>query len=313
MNRVGSIDSYRFGFNGQEKDNEAYGEGNAYDFGARIYDPRLGRWLSLDPLMTKYPDLSPYSYSGNSPILFTDFDGQDFGVKIDNVKKTIVIVANVYTVSNKTTNQAKAAANMWNTKTAVIDGYTVSFEINVIQVSKRTNDEIIKLFKTVDFYKPNGKLNIKLINEHRTKRAEIDAREKAEQDPIGNSYSGNESRYTKEVTNVEHYDAGYTYGDKHIWMNDLVTYQGQYLDQGENTAVVAHEFGHFLGLDDDDGVYYSKGGIMDYGSNLTIQDADVATLIKYILDTIPKDNNPNNSDDDKANVKVDVTGSGEGK
>ena len=37
---------YRYGFNGMENDNEVYGERNAIDFGARIYDSRLGRWLS---------------------------------------------------------------------------------------------------------------------------------------------------------------------------------------------------------------------------------------------------------------------------
>ncbi|QLH44307.1 MAG: hypothetical protein HWD58_00920 [Bacteroidota bacterium] len=43
-------DDYRFGFNGQEKDNEIKGTGNSLAFEARIYDNRLGRWLSLDPL-----------------------------------------------------------------------------------------------------------------------------------------------------------------------------------------------------------------------------------------------------------------------
>jgi RHS repeat-associated protein len=67
---------YHFSFNGKEKDDETYGEGNAYDFGARIYDSRLGRWLSLDPLQDKYPYLSPYNFVGNSPNLFIDPDGQ---------------------------------------------------------------------------------------------------------------------------------------------------------------------------------------------------------------------------------------------
>lgn len=53
---------YRFGFNGKENDNEVKGTGNQLDFGARIYDPRLGRWLSLDPLQAKYPGFSPYNY-----------------------------------------------------------------------------------------------------------------------------------------------------------------------------------------------------------------------------------------------------------
>jgi hypothetical protein len=50
----------------------------AYDFGARMYDARLGRWLSLDPLEKKYPYLSPYHFCNNNPILYKDFDGRDF-------------------------------------------------------------------------------------------------------------------------------------------------------------------------------------------------------------------------------------------
>ncbi len=67
---------YRFAFNGKERDNETYGEGNAYDFGARIYDVRLGRWLSVDPLTRKQPYASPYKSMGNNPIIFSDPDGK---------------------------------------------------------------------------------------------------------------------------------------------------------------------------------------------------------------------------------------------
>ncbi len=68
---------YRYGFNGKENDNEVKGSGNSYDFGARIYDPRIGRWLSLDPLQAKYPELSPYNFVANNPILFIDADGRE--------------------------------------------------------------------------------------------------------------------------------------------------------------------------------------------------------------------------------------------
>lgn len=71
-----NLDKYRFGFNGKEKDKETYGEGNEYDFGARIYDPRIGRWLALDPLQAKYPSLSPYNFVANNPIIAIDPDGK---------------------------------------------------------------------------------------------------------------------------------------------------------------------------------------------------------------------------------------------
>lgn len=66
---------YRFGFNGQVKDNKLKGIGNSLDFGERIDDTRLGRFLSLDPLANKFPWQSPYVFAGNSPIKFIDKKG----------------------------------------------------------------------------------------------------------------------------------------------------------------------------------------------------------------------------------------------
>jgi RHS repeat-associated protein len=76
-NRSFSTTSYRYGFNGQEKDDETTVNGGDYDFGARIYDSRLGRWLAVDPVSAKYPYLSPYTFTGNSPILFVDPNGKE--------------------------------------------------------------------------------------------------------------------------------------------------------------------------------------------------------------------------------------------
>ena len=68
---------YRFAFNGMEKTDEIYGDGNGLDFGARILDARLGRWQSVDPLLNKYPNMSPYAFGLNSPILVIDCDGRE--------------------------------------------------------------------------------------------------------------------------------------------------------------------------------------------------------------------------------------------
>ena len=66
---------YRYGFNGKENDNEVKGEGNQQDYGLRIYDTRLGRFLSVDPLTKNYPWYTPYQFAGNMPIRFIDLDG----------------------------------------------------------------------------------------------------------------------------------------------------------------------------------------------------------------------------------------------
>ena len=67
---------YRYGFNGKENDNEVKGNGNSLDFSARIYDPRLGRWLSSDPAYKDYPGYSPYNFGLDDPIVNLDNDGK---------------------------------------------------------------------------------------------------------------------------------------------------------------------------------------------------------------------------------------------
>jgi RHS repeat-associated protein len=67
--------NYRYGFNGKEHDTDPYGQGNVYDYGFRIYNPRLGKFLSVDPLSKSFPWYTPYQFSGNKPIWCIDLDG----------------------------------------------------------------------------------------------------------------------------------------------------------------------------------------------------------------------------------------------
>lgn len=67
-------DGCRYGFNGKEKEGEI-SEGDL-DFGARIYDSKIGRWLSVDPLEKKFPSISTYAFCYNDPIRFKDNDGR---------------------------------------------------------------------------------------------------------------------------------------------------------------------------------------------------------------------------------------------
>ena len=69
--------SYRFGFNGQEMDNEIKGEGNSIEFKFRIYDSRLGRFLSVDPLASEYPWNSTYAFAENDVIRCIDLEGAE--------------------------------------------------------------------------------------------------------------------------------------------------------------------------------------------------------------------------------------------
>ncbi len=66
---------YRYRFNGKESDKETYGEANIYDYGFRIYNPRLGKFLSVDPLSKSYAYYTPYQFSGNELISKVELEG----------------------------------------------------------------------------------------------------------------------------------------------------------------------------------------------------------------------------------------------
>lgn len=70
-----SSTAYKYGFNGKEKDEEVKGSGNQQNYGMRIYDSRIARFLSVDPLTPSYPALTPYQFANNSPIANIDIDG----------------------------------------------------------------------------------------------------------------------------------------------------------------------------------------------------------------------------------------------
>jgi len=82
-------EGYRYGFNGMEKDDEVKGEGNSYDFGARIYDPRIARWMKRDPQASRQAGWSPYKAMLDNPIIYSDPDGNTEYLEIViNNKKT---------------------------------------------------------------------------------------------------------------------------------------------------------------------------------------------------------------------------------
>ncbi|MCK8482199.1 RHS repeat-associated core domain-containing protein, partial [Psychroserpens algicola] len=128
--RHGAVDDYRYGFNGMEIDNEVKGEGNSYDFGARMYDPRVGRWFAPDKFEVKYPFQSTYAFVSNNPMVFIDPDGNtDINIHLVRIYrdgKTAISLMKVEIEGQESKYFAVVAKDDGNlTKDGVYPGYLI--------------------------------------------------------------------------------------------------------------------------------------------------------------------------------------------
>ncbi len=98
----------RYGFNGKEKDDGGEWSNTAYDYGFRIYDPSIARFLSVDPLTKSYPAWSPYAFAMNRPIDGVDLDGLEWSTSIlSGQTGSSVHVINKLDVKIRVVNQSK--------------------------------------------------------------------------------------------------------------------------------------------------------------------------------------------------------------
>lgn len=132
--------SYRYGFNGKENDNEVKGEGNLQDYGMRIYDPRLGRFLSEDPLTAQYSYLTPYQFASNRPIDGIDLDGKEWAQEtvFKNIDCALVVE-----------RQMTLKVKVLNNSTIVTDPNVIRAKAELFKKSmekKYTEDVVLNLF-----------------------------------------------------------------------------------------------------------------------------------------------------------------------
>jgi len=99
--------NYRYGFNGKENDNETSTE----DYGMRIYDGRLGRFLSVDPLFRRYSWLTPYQFASNKPVWAIDIDGNEGGIRSPLGDENIISVESASRINPKISQYAQSASN----------------------------------------------------------------------------------------------------------------------------------------------------------------------------------------------------------
>ncbi|NJN78025.1 MAG: hypothetical protein HC803_06540 [Saprospiraceae bacterium] len=145
--------TYRYGFNGKEEDKE-WGSQMIQDYGFRIYNPTIGKFLSVDPLSSSYPWYTPYQFAGNMPIWVVDLDGLEeliYLKSFDKYKKGVMDVIN----SDK---ELLAKYNSYQDKTK----NNIKIYIDVVglagveQANTRNVSGEIHFFKQVEDYISSG-------------------------------------------------------------------------------------------------------------------------------------------------------------
>lgn len=148
--RNANAGEYKYGYQGSEKDEELKDGGNSYTTYYRAHDPRLGRWLSLDPVFQ--PWQSPYNSMDNNPVFYNDVLGDKVKVgkkkeekeKVEVPKEVREMVksGNVFDRSNTRVVNSKEIKKA-EKKNAKIDRYNAK-----VRAHNKKIDQKMALFET---------------------------------------------------------------------------------------------------------------------------------------------------------------------
>jgi len=218
-NRVVTIcdekDNYRFGFNGQEKDNEVKGVGNSINFAFRMHDPRLGRFFAVDPLAKYYPWNSPYAFAENRVIDGIDLEGLEWS------------------------SSKKGTTVTWNVKIQVVDNSKLIDQTNMQSFLDKYKSVTEKIFSV----KKDGvqyQMNIQFVKEEQPFKLVFMEDRIDQQDPV-DGLAGAVETIGNTQRNTIYISMGDDFG------NDVSGQRGFY-DLQYSAETFAGELGHTGGL-----------------------------------------------------------------
>ncbi|QKX05215.1 RHS repeat protein [Aquimarina sp. TRL1] len=231
-NRNGNSGNYRYGFQGQEMDNEIKGEGNSLNYKYRMHDPRVGRFFGTDPMESIYAYNSPYAFSENRVIDGIELEGREFSITNDS--------KNVYI----------------NTEFRVIKSASVSEDFyNILMEKTRTKYKQALNGKVSSFNLKPGVFKLKLVEDRiGSKQYNIEVMDHG-------SFIKKHSELTGDPEWMSQYAGGVVddIGGTEIYLS--VTKKSESIDFSDEFSQIAqeeladelsntiiHEMGHLLGL-----------------------------------------------------------------
>lgn len=118
--------SQPYKYNGKEEDK--LHNLNLYDYGARMYDPSIGRFHVPDRFAEKYYNISPYAYRANNPIKFIDVNGDSICFSIDNNVATLNFTAKMINMSNDNINMGAAIKDITSSINKAFKGASLTID-----------------------------------------------------------------------------------------------------------------------------------------------------------------------------------------
>ena len=136
-------------FTGKERDNES-----TYDyFGARYFDSRVGRWGGVEPLLHKYYDITPYGYSLQNPLRFSDNNGKEVIIKSENANQNEQLMS----ILNSLHKQTGLEFFVDDIGKLSVSGEAKDYSAEVIKKAIENKDIIINLILiSKDIFEING-------------------------------------------------------------------------------------------------------------------------------------------------------------
>ena len=140
---VGTENKYRY--NGKELQDDMGLDW--YDYGARFYDPAIGRWHVVDPLASKYPCISGYAAMNNNPIFFVDPDGRENLPALQWARKNM---SDKGITSNYSNPWFGGSDNRWTYKAGSVPTRAVCYE-SCFMSYMNSGDQIVPYLKESGF------------------------------------------------------------------------------------------------------------------------------------------------------------------